>query len=268
MATRRVGAYTTTVWVLIFGVLLSSLYIPFALQDLGKITLPFFLLNMVLGTAYLFGNFLVNQAFRSSNASVVGIIIQSFPAIVLILSALIFRDTITAKQVLWICMIFLGVFLCSFDTKDMKNLQLLKDYGIRLALIATFIFSIYFTFLRVFTETYNWFWPNYISFLTFPLALWLVRVVFKNVGSSYIPQNKSILVIIALSALLLRAGDIALNYGIGNGFSSLVAPIAGASPTLFVVLSYLIFKDPIKKQQKLGIGISLIGIVLLSFFSA
>ena len=99
-ATRKLGAYLTTFFVLLFGFLLSSLYIPFALDDLHKITVGLFVINFALGAAYLSGNFLVNEAFRQSSASIVGIIIQSFPAIVLLLSALIFKDPISSKQLL------------------------------------------------------------------------------------------------------------------------------------------------------------------------
>lgn len=153
-ATRKIGAYLTTFYVFIFGFIIASLYVPFALNDLHKITLGLFLLNVLFSTAVLFGNFLLNEAFKRSNASVVGVIVQSFPTIILI-----------------------------------------------------------------------------------------------------------------LSALFLRGGDIALNLGISSGFASIVAPISGASPTLFVALSYFIFKDKINRQQQIGIGICLIGIVLLSFFS-
>ena len=38
--------------------------------------------------------------------------------------------------------------------------------------------------------------------------------------------------------------------------------------TLFIVLAFLFFKDPIKKQQILGIIVTLFGIVLLSLFSS
>ena len=69
------------------------------------------------------------------------------------------------------------------------------------------------------------------------------------------------------SVTLIRTADIALNVGISQGLSAVVTPLAGAAPTLFIVLSSLLYKDPIAKQQKLGIGICLLGIVLLSFFS-
>jgi uncharacterized membrane protein len=51
------------------------------------------------------------------------------------------------------------------------------------------------------------------------------------------------------------------------GAAAIVAPIAGAYPTLFVFLSRFVFKDRLTKQQGFGIVVTLVGIVLLAFFS-
>jgi len=213
------------------------------------------------------GAFLANEAFTRSSASLVGIIIQSFPAVVLILSALIFKDGITPKQIGWIVIIFLGVFLCTVDFNDIKKKRLFADKGIRLALLSAVIFSIYFTFLRVFQNQYGWFWSNYISFMTFPVVIILVKRLFTIKEKLVIPHQKMILLAAFLSAFLLRSGDIALNVGVGSGLAAIVTPIASAAPTLFILISSLIFKDPVTKQQKIGIAVSLVGIILLSFFS-
>ncbi len=266
-STRKIGAYLTSCYVFIFGFIIASLYIPFAINDLSKITLGLFLLNVLFGTSILFGNFLLNEAFKRSNASVVGVVVQSFPAIVLVLSALIFKDKITSHQIIWIALIFLGMILCIVNFSDFRKGKTIIDSGIKFALIGAAIFSIYFTYLRIFIHAYGWFWPNYISIASFPLSLILVKWLFHIKERFVLPKNKSILGATFLSALLLRGGDIALNSGISNGFASIVAPIAGASPTLFVTLSWLIFKDKINQQQKIGIGTCLLGIVLLSFFS-
>ncbi len=48
---------------------------------------------------------------------------------------------------------------------------------------------------------------------------------------------------------------------------TVVAPISGANPILFVILVAFFLKDPITRQQIAGIITTLIGIVLLSIFS-
>jgi len=79
------------------------------------------------------------------------------------------------------------------------------------------------------------------------------------------PKQLKILLSTFMVALLIRMGDTALNYGLTlPNKSSLVAPIAGAAPILFVISSHFIFKDKLTKQQVIGIIISLVGIVLLT----
>ena len=264
-SSRKVGAYLTTFYVFIFGFLAASLYVPFALNDLQKITLPLLLLNIVFGVVVLCGNFMINEAFKISNASIIGIIIQSFPALVIILSWLIFKDPITINQAFWIVLIFVGVTLCTINVKDLKTGYLFRDRGIRLALVATLGFTIYFTFLRTFIDNYGWFWSNYIAIASFPLALLIIKPVFRIKERIKIPRFKMVILATFLSGVLLRSGDIALNYGVSKGYAAITAPIAGASPTLFVILAAFIFKDKTTNQQKMGILITLIGIVLLSF---
>ncbi len=264
-ASRKVGAYLTTFYVFLFGFLFASLYIPFALNDLQKITLPLLLLNIVFGVVVLSGNFMINEAFKISNASVIGIIIQSFPALVIILSWLIFKDPVSINQALWILLIFIGVTLCTIHVKDIKTGHLFRDRGIRLALVATLGFTAYFTFLRIFIDNYGWFWSNYIAIASFPLALLVIKPIFRIKDRIQIPRFKLVILATVLSGILLRSGDIALNYGVAKGYTAITAPIAGASPTLFVVLAAIIFKDKTSRQQKIGILITLIGIVLLSF---
>lgn len=267
LATRKVGAYIATSLVYIFGFLVASLYVPFALSDIYKITLPLLLLNIVFGIAVLTGNFMLNEAFKRSSVSLIGIVVQSFPAVVLLLSALIFKDPLSGKQILWSSIIFAGIVLCTLNFRDLQRSHIFTDYGVRLAFIASLMFVIYFTFLRIFMDVYGWFWPNYIAIASFPLAMLLNRKLFKVREKFKLPKSERILLYTALSGLCLRGGDIALNYAIAQGLTATTAPIAGAAPTLFITLSYLVFKDPISRQQKIGIGISLLGIILLSFFS-
>src|SRR3990172_11240220 len=142
VATRKIGANLTTFWVFFFSFILSLLLFPFVPLDLGGITLPLLLLNIFLGILYVSGNVLISEAFRVSSAPLVGIIIQAFPAVVLVLSALIFKDVITSTQAIFILIIFFGVFLCSVDLKKVRNSEKTLDHGVFIALIAMVFLSI------------------------------------------------------------------------------------------------------------------------------
>lgn len=66
---------------------------------------------------------------------------------------------------------------------------------------------------------------------------------------------------------MTRVSEMTFNVGISKGYTSIVAPIAGANPVLFVILATFVFKDPITKQQAAGVILTLLGVILLSIFS-
>lgn len=244
IAARKIGAYAATFWVFTIGILLFSLYIPFALSDLHALTLPIFLLNLTLGFLYISGNVALNEALVRSNPSMVLTINGSFTALVVILSLVFLGEHISGTQGLVIATIFLGVFLCTFDFGLLKKKQKF-DTGILFALYAMISFALYFTFIKSIIREIGWFWPNFISFLWFPMIyvyMKMKRIQLVN------PVAKKVLFPIAASAFLLRAGDFAFNIGISSGFTSIVAPIAGAYPTLSAIIAFKVFKDPITKQ--------------------
>ena len=265
-SSRKIGSYLTTFYQFLFGILLSFFVLPYVWNDISNITASLLAINILIGTMYVLANFFVNEGFKQSSAPVVGIIIQSFPAIVLLLSALIFKDALSVRQIIWVILVFLGVFLCSVDIKKLIKSKIKFDLGIKYALIATTIFSIYFTFFRIFSNQYGWFLPNFISFLTLPLALILAKKIIKEKSKIKPLNNKIIIGALVLSSVLIRSGDIALNLGISKGFASIVSPIAGSAPLVFVIASALVFKDKISKQQIVGLIVSLSGILGLSFF--
>jgi drug/metabolite transporter (DMT)-like permease len=121
LSSRKIGANLTTFWAFFFSFILSLAFIPFAPHDISLITWPLLLLNLFLGILYVSGNVLISEAFRLSSAPLVGIIIQAFPAVVLILSVLAYGDVISATQAVYVGIIFLGVGLCSVDVKKLLS---------------------------------------------------------------------------------------------------------------------------------------------------
>ncbi len=263
IASRKIGAYAATFWIFAIGILLFSLYIPFALNDLQALTLPIFLLNLTLGFLYISGNVALNEALVRSNPSLVLTISGSFGTLVVVLSLLFLDERISIAQALIIAVIFLGVFLCTFDFRILKKKQKF-DAGVLFALYSMTSFALYFTFIKQIIHQIGWFWPNFISMLWTPMIFFYMRWKHMKVKN---PIASKSLFPIAASAFLLRAGDFAFNLGISLGYTVLVAPIAGAYPTLSAIIAYKVFKDPITKQQIIGIIITLCGIVLLSLLS-
>lgn len=265
VASRKIGAYSTSFWVFITGFLLFSLYLPFELANLAKLTPQIVLMALLLGLLYISGNVTFNEALRVSNASLVGTIAASFTAVAVVLSLIFLNETISIYQAIAIVIIFLGVLFATFDIRELKQGNLWKDKGIFYALYSMISWGIYFTFVKLLINQIGWFLPSYIAFALFPLIYLYMKI--KKIPLEK-PTAKGSLGPIVASALLLRGGDFSFNYAIGKGLTSIVAPIAGAYPTLFALLGFTVFKDPITTQQKVGIFVTLAGIVILSVLSS
>ena len=127
--------------------------------------------------------------------------------------------------------------------------------------MAMILWGIYFTFIRIPIRQVGWFWPSYFAMLGVPI-IWIYMLV-RRIKLEKLPNSK-ITFLSLLNALLLTGGTFSYNFAVMSGQTSIVAPIAGSYPVLFVVLAYFVFKDRLNKQQIFGIVTTLTGIVLLS----
>lgn len=260
---RKIGANLTTFIVFFFSFILSLFVFPFVPHDFALITFPLLCLNIFLGILFVSGNILVSEAFRISSAPIIGVIVPSTPALALILSAIFFHDKITLFQTLSIIIVLIGISLCGIDLKELKKSKKIFDKGALIAFLAICMFAIFFTFSRILIQAYGWYLPTFIATACFPIILIVMK---KQHEKFVIPKGKNILLASFMVGLLARSGDFAFNYGLSlPNASGIVATIANAAPILFVISSYLIFKDKITKQQIVGIVITLMGIILLTF---
>lgn len=265
VSARKLNAYSATFWSLVISVLLLSLYIPFALQNLKQLTIELFLLNIFLGFILLVGIITYREGLIIGSSPLVVTIAASFTAVATILSIIFFKEQLTIYQALSIAIIFIGILLSMLDFRKLikKNMQL--DKGLMLALISMVLWGIYFTFIKIPVQKIGWFWPNYFSFLFFvPFIFLFLR--WKKI-KLYMPNHNKTLFPLLGAIIFSRGAELSFNLGIERGYTSVIAPIAGASPILFIILAVLFLKDSITRQQILGIVTTLVGIILLSILS-
>ena len=261
---RKIDPYSAVFWSMFLTVILFSPYALYTIDDLVKLTPQLLLLTIFLAILLMGGILSYREALRIGNPALVGTIGAGFTAVTTILAIIFFSEHLTTLQYSMVVLIFLGVFLSIFDIKEIIKRKVRFDRGVVLALISMLTWGIYFAFVKIPVREVGWFWPFYISFLLFPILYIFMRI--RSVTLSK-PTVNNALVPLVVSTFMVRVAEFSFSLGISRGFTSFIAPIAGASPVLFVVLAFLVFKNPITRQQILGIIITLIGIVLLSVFS-
>lgn len=263
IAVRRLSSYSAAFWSYFLRIIVFSALIPFMIKDFAYYTPSLFFLNLFLGLILLIGFLSFNQGLKVANPSIVGTISASFVALVVIFSILFLGDFITLVQGAFIAVILFGVVLTSLDLSAVK-IQNFRNSGIFFALMAMFFWGIYFTFIKIVIKEVGWFWPNYISF-TLVIVLYLASKI-RKIELPNLILKKAFWPTLG-AVLLTGTAEFCFNYALQKGYGSIVAPIAGAYPTLFVLLSFIIFREPLTKQQKIGIAVSLVGITALSISS-
>jgi len=264
IAARKMGAYSTSFYGYFYGFIFVTFYIPFAIHQLTSFSLPMILLTVFLAIIQLIAFYAYNAGLRIANASLVGTISGSFTALVVILSVLFLGERLLLWQIVAILIIFVGLFFSSINLSEIKNKKSILNKGVLYAFIALLGWAIYFTFIKIPVKEAGTFWPTYLTDFVGTLGFLLFGIK-KIKKPAMAIQSGSPAAFVA--GILLTVGSFAFNFAIGQGLSSVVASIAGAYPALFAFLASITFKDPITRQQKFGMIVTLIGIVLLAYFS-
>ncbi len=265
VAARKVESKSLSFYGFFLAFIATSLYLPFSQFKLSSLTAD------IIGICYLIAFFIIAgsifyyEALKKGNPSLVGTIGSSFPFIAVILSTIFFKEKITYCQIIAIAIIFFGLILSTLNLDELKNKKLTLNKGVLLALLTMISWGIYATLIKLPISKIGWFLPNWIIFSSFPIVFLYIKASKTKFD---IPKKINIIVPVILSIFFVRTAEFAYNIGLSRGMASIVAPIAGANPTLFVLLAYFVFKEPLKKYQIAGIFFTLAGVVFLSILSS
>lgn len=260
---RRLTSYALLFWSLLISLAVTTPYLPIAWSQAAGYTPSLLLLNVFLTFVGVGGgSLLYYEALRLDNRALVGTIASSFPIVSVLLSVPILGERISVPMAGAILLIITGLIFSGLDWSNEKKKKFVVTKGVALAAAAMLIWGIYFVYIKIVIAHVGWFLPTYVYFFMFPFVYLFLRV--RHIPLS-IPTGRTIWFPLIASTLLVRMGEFAYNAGISHGMVSIVAPISGANPTLFVLLAFLFLKDPLRKQQVIGVVLALIGIVALGF---
>lgn len=257
---KKAGGANAAFWVNAFGLLFVIplvFFFDFSGVSISMIGIIFLL--AVLSNLVYVG---FTKALEIGNPSLVGAIAGAFPAITVVLSVIFYHETLNHSQVLAVAVTIIGVVLSSVNIAGLlKTRHKLKvDKSVGLAIFAFLGWGVYFTFIREPVEAIGWFWTNTIV-LIFSIVI-LYVMLRKNISN--VTKDKSTAKYAIPAAILVTGATFMVNLAIENGQSSIVAPIVGSYPALFVLLAYFVFKEKLNKQQIAGVVITLVGVVAIT----
>lgn len=261
IASRRLGSSAAYIWGFAFAFLFASLLIPFTAPLLNY---PMFLVAFALQIAHTISNLFFFKGLQIGNASIVGTLAQCFSLVTVLISIFVFGETLTILKILALITLTIGIILMSFRFDHVAQMGLahvMTNRGVIYGFVTLIGWGVVFAFLRIPAESIGWFWTGYPLYI-----LGVSLFLFKSMRGQALAAIKKplwFLPVIPFS-ILASIADFSYNAGILHGFTSTVAPIAGGSPILFVILSTVIFKEPSSMVQKAGIILSLTGIILVA----
>lgn len=264
VASRKIGGYSTPFWYGVLQTVILGLLSPLFITELRNFTLSVFTSSILLGILGNIGLVAFYEGVRRGNAALVATIAGSAAAVAVVLSTVFLKETLSLSQLISIAIIFVGLFLSTFPFSELFKRQLKDHKGIILGFVAMVTWGIYQTFIKIPVGEIGWFWTGMFTTGTFPVILLFMKMQSQKLTSL---TSKGAFLPLLATAVLLGGGTFSFYNAVDLGQIAVVAPIANSYPTLFAILAFLIFKDPITRQQIAGIVTTLAGIVLLSVFS-
>ncbi|MFZ2206134.1 MAG: EamA family transporter [Microgenomates group bacterium] len=238
---------------------------PLFLSGLGAITLIPLLFNLLAGLGSGLGYYFYGKAAQRTNPALVAAIGGGWGGSALIYSLLFFKETLSIPQWISIALIFVGLFLVTFNLDWFKKMDRKNNRGFLYAFFSFLAWGVCGAFLKIPVVSYGWYWTSVIMLIPYILVLFLTMRKRENISPFKIKDVKLFIVIVIATILADLGYNSSFHFG---GNIAIVGTIAGSYATLSTVLSYFIYKEPLTKKQTIGIIIALIGIISTSYFSS
>ena len=199
------------------------------------------------------------SGMQEASLSVMAVLLYTSPAFIVLLSVLLFRETLTRQKLLALVLTFAGCCLVS----GLGSGSAVSMKGLLLGLGSGFFYALYSIFSRYAIERGYGSWT--ITFYTFlfcllasaPLAHW-------DLIAQALSSDASVPVYALLMGLL--TGFLAYIFytkGLEGMESSRAGILASVEPVVGTIIGTLVFHEPLPVQSVLGIALVLGGIVVL-----
>jgi drug/metabolite transporter (DMT)-like permease len=264
MTVDKIDDFRTYFWTNITGMLQILFYLIFNFQipDLTFQTILYILTISLLPT---FGILLYFRGLSKGKATVISPVYSTYAAFAVLISFLIFNETIVGITWLGLGIVFLGTLLASFDYNEFRKIDFeLRDLtrGIKETLLAALLIGIYFPIWDRFLAREGWMILLLLGYI-FSFAI-LMGISFLKKKKLKI-KNKKLWKWFFIIGFL---NTIAFFFVIGGfkrtTYTSIISVISATSPIIVITLARIFLREKISLTQKLGIVLVLIGLVIIS----
>lgn len=249
----------------IVRILCWALLLPFFLHEFFLITLTPLLFNLIAGFSSAMGYFLFGKASKHANPMIVTTITGGWGVSAVILGILLFGERSTPSQLLASVVVFVGLFLTTYQIKSIKTLRMKPEKGILYALGGFLVWGICGAFLKFPAISYGWYWTSVVMLIPYLPILFLIER--KNIKAKELFHIKELWVLFFV-VVCIMLGDLGYNGSFSYGGSIVVVGTIGGSYAVFsTIIAYFFYKERPSLQQCVGIIVALSGIVLSAYLT-
>jgi bacterial/archaeal transporter family protein len=219
-------------------------------------------LFIVAAFLQLIGTYNFFKALEKGEVSVVVPITASYSIITVFIAIIIMGESLDILKIAAIFVVVIGIFMTSGDLRKLRHMHAVK--GVREALIATVFWGFFNGIIGVLSKRAD-------IFTVFLVTWYLNSAV--NIGFTLIKggyagpsdlNRKGLLVMLVVQNIIAAVAWFVYNYGLSQGLVSIVVPVSSLFPAITAFLGIIILKERLLLNQKVGIGILLFGLILIS----
>jgi len=257
-SSRRLGPLRTSLWyqAISLGVLLL---LSLLLFRYGGMTWWTFLTLILAGIVSISGILAFMKGLQVGHVSLVVTVASAWGAVTAVLGVLLLGESMTLLQAAFVALIVMGTVLASFDAGTAAG-KGGKAKGLGYAIIALFSWGAYYFLLSFLVKALNWF--SVTLFITAITVLFLA--VYGTATRKRMMTGRSGMGLLLAMGVLNVIALFAYNLGVTLSYTAIVAPINAASPLVTIILAYALLKERLVPNQKIGVAMVLLGIVLLA----
>ncbi|MBT3720099.1 EamA family transporter [archaeon] len=265
---RQMGSYKT---MYIGNIVWIIFVLPFAFFISLKISITNLILLFVGSVMQVFAIYNFYQSMKIGEVSIVTPISGSYSIITVLMLLLLLGQKLNLMTISAIFILIIGIILTSTDLKKIKHIHTVK--GVKEAVIALLMWGSYFFFVEVVAKDITF-------FLHFPatdgLTVFFYSGVFIGFSSLIFSilhkgqtklrdlKKNNIFWFVLVAQLIYTVAWAVINYGVSVGNTALITTISSLYPAITVILALIFYKEKLVLNQKIGILIILIGLILIS----
>lgn len=258
--TQKIGAFWTTFWMQVVGLIMTLLLAPFFGIQLSATI--FLLYLAVFGVGAVFLLILYSKALSIGPPAVVQAIGRIGNVITVLLAVLLLGETFSAGKIIGSFILLCGVILVSLDMEQLmkKHVSLLTK-AVPIALLQSVVGGVLFFILGIATKQFDGFSASIGTRLfCVPVYLLLAIPQTKPTGPALRSVWKPLLFIAGADVVAY----IMFNTSVQIYQVSFAAMMQSLSPVMTALFSWLLFREHLHRSQIIGVVLATVGTIFVA----